>query len=235
LSDVSLKGRRVAVTGGFGVLGRAVCALLLERGAKVAALDKANRPDDAFFAKCSVAIGGVDLGVPESAAEAISSAVHELGGLDCLVNVAGGFDWELVGSGSIETWDRMYNMNLRTAVIASQSALPALKESGPGGCIVNIGSLSAQKAARGAGAYAASKSGVARLTEALAEELKADQITVNAVLPSVIDTPGNRESMPKADTSRWVLPRDLAAVVAFLLSADARSITGALLPVAGKV
>ncbi|MFM0394948.1 SDR family oxidoreductase [Paraburkholderia phytofirmans] len=223
------------VTGAFGVLGRAVCELLRERGAKVAGLDKASSVTGALASQCSVALGDVDLGDPESATRAVSAAVQQLGGLDSLVNIAGGFAWELVDSGNIETWDRLYGMNVRTAVIASQAALPALREHGVGACIVNVGSMSAQKAGRGAGAYASSKSGVARLTEALAEELKGEQITVNAVLPSVIDTPGNRESMPKADTSRWVAPRELAAVIAFLLSDDARSITGALLPVAGRM
>ena len=139
-----------------------------------------------------------------------------------------------LADGSIDTWDRLYQMNLRSAVLACQHALPWLLQGG-NGRIVNVGALAAQKAASGMGAYAASKAGVARLTESLAEELKDRGVTVNAVLPSMLDTPANRADMPDADATRWVAPASLAAVIAFLLSDDASAITGALIPVAGRV
>ena len=123
-------------------------------------------------------------------------------------------------------------MNLRSAVAASQALLPHLDA---GGRIVNIGALAALKAARGMGAYAASKAGVMRFTEALAEELQDRRITVNAVLPSIIDTPASRADMPQADVDRWVTPQALGRVVAFLLSDDGATITGACLPVSGRV
>ena len=104
-----------------------------------------------------------------------------------------------------------------------------------GGAIVNIGAAASIKAAMGMGAYAASKAGVARLTEALAEELKDAGVRVNAVLPSIIDTPANRKDMPDADFTRWVTPEALANVIAFLLSPEASAVTGALLPVTGRV
>jgi NAD(P)-dependent dehydrogenase (short-subunit alcohol dehydrogenase family) len=104
-----------------------------------------------------------------------------------------------------------------------------------GGRIVNVGSAAAGKATAGMGAYAASKAGVAKLTEALADELKDQGITVNAVLPSILDTPKNRIDMPKADFTRWVTPAEAAEVVAFLISDQARAITGALIPVGGRV
>jgi len=125
-------------------------------------------------------------------------------------------------------------MNLRTALLASQLALPHLLRS-PRASIVNVGALAAQKAASGMGAYAASKAAVARLTEAMAEEFKERGLRVNAVLPSILDTPPNRADMPSADFSRWVTPDALAAVIAFLLSADAAAVTGACLPVTGRV
>jgi NAD(P)-dependent dehydrogenase (short-subunit alcohol dehydrogenase family) len=139
-----------------------------------------------------------------------------------------------LADGDIETWDRMYQMNLRTAVVTSQAALALLRASAPS-AIVNVGALAAAKAGVGMGAYAASKAGVARLTEALAEELKDAGVRVNAVLPSILDTPANRADMPDADATRWVRPEALAGVVAFLLSHDAEAVTGACIPVAGRV
>ncbi len=103
------------------------------------------------------------------------------------------------------------------------------------GRIVNVGALAALKAGAGMGAYAASKAALLRLTEMLAEELKDRGVTVNAVLPSIIDTPENRKDMPDADVSRWVKPEQIGAVIGFLLSADAQCITGASIPIAGRV
>jgi NAD(P)-dependent dehydrogenase (short-subunit alcohol dehydrogenase family) len=128
----------------------------------------------------------------------------------------------------------MYRMNLLTAVAASQAALPYLLKSASGR-IVNIGAAGATKAAAGMGAYAASKSGVARLTEALAEELKEHGITVNALLPSIIDTPPNRTDMPDTDFARWVRPEQIGDAIVFLLSDRAQAITGALIPIVGRV
>jgi NAD(P)-dependent dehydrogenase (short-subunit alcohol dehydrogenase family) len=128
----------------------------------------------------------------------------------------------------------MFALNVRTAVLASQAALPHLLARGQGR-IVNVGAAAASQAALGMGAYAAAKSGVARLTEAMAEEFKDRGITVNAVLPSILDTAANRAEMPDADPTRWVQPQALARVVLFLLSGDAAPITGALIPVRGRV
>jgi NAD(P)-dependent dehydrogenase (short-subunit alcohol dehydrogenase family) len=222
---------RVIVTGGFGVLGRSVGAELTARGARVALVDRAPLAE---ISGVDVLVGGVDLGDSASAAAAFLQVAQQLGGIDAIVNVAGGFTWETLESGAVETWDRLYAMNLRTAVVACREVLPYLLRE-PAGRIVNIGALASQKAAAGMGAYAASKAGVARLTEALADELKDRNITVNAVLPSILDTPANRTDMPDADVSRWVSTQSLSAVIAFLLSSDASAITGACLPVAGKL
>ena len=157
-----------------------------------------------------------------------------LGGLDGLVNIAGTFRWEKVDGGKADTWDFLYRVNLRTAMSACKAAIPFLEKSGAGR-IVNIGALGASKAGAGMGAYAASKAGIFKLTEALAEELKEKDITVNAILPSIIDTPPNRADMPKSDFSKWVKPEEIADVIVFLLSAHARAITGALIPVSGRV
>src|SRR5690606_35023280 len=166
--------------------------------------------------------------------KAMDAAAQALGGLDALVNIAGAFRWETVADGSLDTWDLLYKVNLRSAVAASKAALAHLRK-GEGGRIVNIGAGAAAKAGAGMGAYAASKAGIARLTEALSEELKDDRITVNAVLPSIIDTPPHRADMPKAEFDRWVKPEQLADVIVFLLSDRAAAITGALVPVSGRV
>lgn len=231
MTELSLANRHIVVTGGLGVLGRAVGAVLAEHGARVVLLDRAPAHDVPGMV---AVIGGVDLTDPEVTRLAFDQASERLQGFDGLVNVAGGFRWETLESGSLESWDALYAMNLRSTVVTCREALPRLVKAAGSG-IVNVGALAAQKAGMGMGAYAASKAGVARLTEALAEELKDRGVRVNAVLPSILDTPTNRADMPDADTARWVSPRSLAAVIAFLLSDDASDVTGACVPVAGRV
>lgn len=230
----SLKDKVIIVTGGFGVLGSTLGSLLLERGARIALLDRAQAPAALQDVENLLSLSGVDLTSAESAQSAVQHVAEYFGRVDGLVNVAGGFVWETFEAGNLDTWDRLYQINLRTAVVSTQAALPQLLLSGAGR-IVNIGALAALKAGLGMGAYAASKAGVARFTEALAEELKDRNVTVNALLPSIIDTPTNRADMPDADASRWVTPKALASVVAFLLSDEAGAVTGACLPVSGRV
>ena len=228
----NLHDRVFVITGGFGTLGRALAQVLGQRGARVALVDRAPRPAATVPAERLLHLGGVDLGAGGAAQAAMADVQRQWQRIDGLVNVAGGFAWETLAEGSLDTWDRLYAMNLRSAVAASQAVLPHLAA---GGRIVNVGALAALKAGASMGAYAASKAGVLRFTEALAEELKDRGVTVNAVMPSIIDTPTNRADMPKADFDRWVTPEALSRVVAFLLSDDAAAITGACLPVAGRV
>lgn len=222
--------RVIAVTGGHGVLGRAVVQAALADGLKVAVIDHASGhavPDGVLE------LGGVDLTDPASAARAIDAVVARLGRLDALLNVAGGFTWQTTDDAD-PAWERMFALNLKTALNASRAALPHLKRSDEGR-IVNVGANGALKAAAGMGAYAASKAGVHKLTEGLAEELKTTSVTVNAVLPSILDTDQNRKDMPDADPAKWVQPADLARVMLFLASPESRAITGALIPVTGRV
>ena len=207
------------VAGGFGVLGRAVREALEAQGHKVAVIDLAPVPEG----HQGPAQGGVDLTDETRVASAFAALVQQLGGLDGVVNVAGGFLWETVAQGSLDSWDRMYGMNLRTALISSRAALAHLVK---GGAIVNVGAAAATNVATGMAPYAASKAGVMALTESLAEELRGAGIRVNAVLPTIIDTPANRADMPDADTSAWVRPSAAAKVIAFLLSGDAACVTG---------
>jgi NAD(P)-dependent dehydrogenase (short-subunit alcohol dehydrogenase family) len=230
---MNLSGKVLVVAGSAGALGHAVAATLSAYGARVALLDLLHPPPLAQPAG-ALHYGGVDL-TQETAARAVMAQVaKDAGRLDGLINVAGGFHWEKLEGGTLDSWDAMYRLNLKTAVAACQAALPHLLQAG-GGRIVNVGAMGALKAAAGMGAYAASKAGVAQLTEALAAELKDRRITVNAILPSTLDTPQNRRDMPQADFSRWVSPAEAAEVIAFLVSDEARAVTGALIPVAGRV
>jgi NAD(P)-dependent dehydrogenase (short-subunit alcohol dehydrogenase family) len=226
-----MDGKVVVVTGASGALGKVVAELALARGARVAGVDHA--PSQIQAAPDRIELGGVDLSDSAQAKKAIEAAASHFGRLDALINIAGGFAFEAVAEGDPKTWQRMYALNVLTALNASRSALPHLAVSGAGR-IVNVGAMAALQAGAGMGAYAASKAGVHRLTEALAAEWKG-KITVNAVLPSIIDTPANRASMPKADFAKWVIPEELANVILFLTSDAASAVTGALLPVSGRV
>jgi NAD(P)-dependent dehydrogenase (short-subunit alcohol dehydrogenase family) len=226
-----MDGKVIVVTGASGALGKVVAKVAVARGARVAGIDHAVSQIPA--APNRIELGGVDLSDATQAKKAIDAAAAHFGRLDALINIAGGFAFETIAEGDPKTWQRMYALNVLTALNASQSALPHLAASGAGR-IVNVGAMGALQAGSGMGAYAASKAGVHRLTEALASEWKG-QITVNAVLPSTIDTPANRASMPKADFNKWVTPEELAEVMLFLASDAASAVTGALLPVGGRV
>ena len=140
----------------------------------------------------------------------------------------------MVADSEPDLWTGLHRLNLITALNTSRAALPHLLATGAGR-IINVGAGAALKADAGMGAYAASKAAVHRLTEALAAETKGKGVTVNAVLPSIIDTPTNRKDMPDADFSQWVAPAELAAVMLFLASPEASAVTGALVPVTGRV
>jgi NAD(P)-dependent dehydrogenase (short-subunit alcohol dehydrogenase family) len=227
-------GRVLAITGAFGTLGAAV-ARAAARTNRLALIDFAQVAPAGLPANIEVEVlGGVDLTDPAQAKAAIEATVERFGQLDGLINIAGGFRWEMHENGDPATWRNLFRMNVETAANTCRAAIQALRDSGEGR-IVNIGANGAVKAGAGMGAYAASKAGVHKLTEALAEELKPDGICVNAVLPSIIDTPVNRADMPGADWSAWVKPEELAEVILFLASAAARPVTGALIPVTGRV
>jgi NAD(P)-dependent dehydrogenase (short-subunit alcohol dehydrogenase family) len=229
--------RTFAITGAFGTLGAAVAKAAAATGARLALIDYAPAAPAGFVESLGaghIALAGVDLADAAAAKSAIDQAAEALGGLDVLINVAGGFRWETLDDSTADSWQSLFRINVLTTSNACRAATPHLKRSASGR-IVNVGAGGAVKAAMGMGPYAASKAGVHRLTESLAEELKGDGVTVNAVLPSIIDTPVNRADMPKSDFSAWVAPADLAAVIIFLASEEARAVTGALVPVSGKM
>lgn len=231
-----LQDRIVIVTGAFGALGQVTARTLALQGAHLALVGSRSATPEALAQEFAgqLLLPGVDLADAGAAQGMVEQVVGHFGAVDAAVNIAGAFRWETVAEGSPGTWDELFTINVKTALHVCRAVLPHLARR-PQGRIVTIGAAAAARAAAGMGAYAASKSGVLRLTEALAEETKHSAITVNAVLPSIIDTPANRRDMPQADFSRWVPPEAIADVIAFLLSDAARAITGAAIPVTGRV
>ncbi len=220
-------GKLVAVTGGNGNLGRAVAALALQRGARVALLDLGFSSD---AAPAGISRHPVDL----LDAAASRAALESLGAVDVLCNVAGGF---AIGTPVHETddavWTRMFDLNVRTLLNASRAVVPGMLARGAGR-IVNIGAAAALAGLPMMGAYCAAKSVVIRLTESMAAELKDRGINVNCVLPSIIDTPQNRADMPDADPALWVSPAQLAEVILFLASNAADALHGSAVPVKNR-
>ena len=169
----------------------------------------------------------------------VQAAVSKFGGVHVLCNIAGGFRMgEAVHETSDATWNFLFDINARTLLHAARAVVPQMLAQSPDatGCrgkVINVGAFGAQRGGAQMGAYAASKAGVMRLTESMAAELREQGINVNAVLPTIIDTPQNRADMPGADPAKWVSTEALADVILFLSSRAARSVHGALVPVTG--
>src|SRR5260221_3253227 len=206
----------VMVTGAAGNLGAAVAKAFADLGAKLVPVDlPTNLLDQAQVDR------------------AVQEAIRQFGRIDVLCNIAGGFRMGApVHETSDKDWNFLLDLNARTVLHTARAVVPHMLAAG-GGKIINIGAYAAQKGAAQMGAYIASKSAVIRLTETMAAELREKNINVNCVLPTVIDTPQNRAAMPKVDPKKWVAPADLAAVIVFLASDEARAIHGATLPVTG--
>jgi|SRR5262245_41183639 len=237
MSTGRTSSRVAVITGGFGALGQVVAAAASEHGFDVAVLDHAPKPPPGLTEKLkgnALLLGGIDLTDEAAAKTAMAAVMSRFGRIDALFNIAGGFRWTKLEDSLAADLEFLFRLNVQTAANATRAALPSLKAS-PAGRIVNVGAAAAEKAAAGMGPYAGSKAAVLRLTEALAEELKETSVTVNAVLPTIIDTAQNRADMPKADFSRWVAPTDLAEVMLFLASERAKAVTGALVAVRGRV
>ena len=219
------------VTGGTGGLGSAVVARLLEEGWRVVVPWVAESELERVPDHERLELIRADLFDADAVREVVAAAPAPLRGL---VNLVGGFAaGGRVHETDIEEFERQFRLNLRPTYLVTQAALPKLLEAG-GGSIVCVGTRAAVQPFKGAAGYIASKAAVIAFAQALAVEYKDDGIRANAILPSVIDTPGNRAATPEADFDRWVKPGQIAAVIAFLLSEDSAPTSGAAIPVYGR-
>ncbi len=231
--------RVVMVTGAAGNLGSAVAQAFQAAGAKLVLVDRAADrlqrlfPDLVDSPNYFLATS-VDMTDADAVEAMVDEAVKRFGRVDVLVNTVGGFRAGTpVHETSFETWDFLLNLNARTVFTASRAIIPHMLREGSGR-IVNVAARAALKGGARMAAYSVSKSGVVRLTESMAAELKKDGINVNCVLPGTIDTPQNRKAMPNANHSRWVKPEAIADVILFLASDAAGAVQGAAIPVYGK-
>jgi NAD(P)-dependent dehydrogenase (short-subunit alcohol dehydrogenase family) len=225
----------VLITGATGNLGKAVAQAFEADGARLVLVG--SRAETVEAAYPSLAPRhlklAADLTDKGAAARVVAETERIYGRIDAVCAVAGGFHaGEPVHETSPAVWDRMMSMNVASMLNIVTPAVPGMIAR-KAGKIVTVGANSAAKGTANTGAYIASKSVVMRLTEAMSAELRPHGINVNCVLPSTIDTPDNRQAMPKADPSRWVKPEDLAAVMVFLCSDGGGAMHGALVPVVG--
>ena len=219
-------GRCVVVTGGTGALGRQVVESFLREGDRVVVPWFVEAEAEAMPAHDSMVLVEADLTQPEGAAAVVETA----GSVNVLVNGVGGFGaGGPVSDGDVDLWDRLYRMNVRTAVCMTGAAAKAL--SAHGGVVINVASQAALDCPAGIAAYSASKAAIVALTRSLHAEMAASGVRVNAVVPTTIDTPANRDAMPDADFSAWTPPEDIARVMVWLASDSARTVAGGLIPV----
>ncbi len=237
--EMNLAGKVALITGGTGALGREVTRAFVEAGARVVV----TYVVDSEVAECRAYLGSradaplflkTDVTMEADVERLVRTVVGGLERIDILLSLVGGF----VGGLSVAelpegTWDQMLNLNLKSAFLCCKHVVPVMQRCGSGR-IVTVSSRAAIKVFPGISAYAAAKAGLLAFTETLASEVLKDGITVNAILPSVIDTPANRTGMPRADYSTWVRPEEIARVLVFLCSEASREISGAAIPIYGR-
>ena len=224
------------VTGATGGLGPAVVAAFLADGWRVVATSRSGRPPQDLVGHDHLESVATDLFEPADVAEAVTVAAADRAGapLKALVNLVGGYAiGGLVHETPVEQFERQLTLNLRPTYLVTKAVLPHLVDGG-GGAIVCMSARAAVRPFRGAGGYATAKAAVLAFAEAVAVEYRAAGVRCNAVLPSLIDTPANRDREPDADTSRWVPPEQVAAVIRFLCSDDSAPTSGAAIPVYGR-
>jgi NAD(P)-dependent dehydrogenase (short-subunit alcohol dehydrogenase family) len=231
-------GKVALVAGGTGGLGRAVSLAFLDEDYEVAVTYQRREEWDALQAAAGAKksdLQGFSLDVTEETGvkNLIESVVTKYGHLDALVNTVGGYAggiklWEL----DANVFDRMLALNLRSGFVLCRATVPVMLRQGSG-AIVNVAAKAAFDHAAGASAYAASKAAALAMMDSLAADLKGSGVRVNSILPSIIDTEANRKAMPGSDFARWPKPADIARVILFLCSEDAKVVHGAAVPVYG--
>jgi NAD(P)-dependent dehydrogenase (short-subunit alcohol dehydrogenase family) len=235
-----LRDRVVLISGAAGVLGSAVTREFAQAQARLALTGRSPQKLDRLIVESDLPAERVftvaaDVTQVDSVRDLVSAVMAHFGQLDVLLNTVGGWrGGKLVGETSVEEWDRVLALNLRSAFLLSRAVLPHMLEAG-WGRLVHVGSKTAVEPRARQSAYAVSKMGVITLTEVIAAEVKGSGVTANVILPSIIDTPANREAMPKADPHKWVPPERIAATMRFLCSDGAASINGARIPMYGAV
>ncbi len=233
---MDMNGRNVVVTGGAGALGAAVVARLLDAGAvcHVPAFDDAEAEGFPLAGR-----DGVHLSVAGDLADwdAVERFFADIDGLWASIHLAGGFDMGGIADASPDIFERQVSMNAATCYLCCRAAVAAMRRTGNGGRIVNVSARPGVEPRTGAGmaAYAAAKAAVAALTQALAEEVGGEAIWINAVAPSILDTPANRAAMPEADHDAWPGTAEVARTIVFLASPDNAVTRGAVVPVYGGV
>jgi NAD(P)-dependent dehydrogenase (short-subunit alcohol dehydrogenase family) len=229
----TLKDCHVVITGGTGALGSAVARVLVEAGAHVhVPAIETSVPADLFPNRGVSVTTNIDL----SDEAAVEGFYAKLPPLHAVVNIAGGFAWAPIADSPAKVVQQQISMNFVSCAVSCRAAVASFRKAGKGGHIVNITARPALNPRQGANmtAYTASKAAVAAFTVALAEELKGDDISVIALAPSTIDTPTNRNDMPKADHASWVKPTAIAELIAAHISLSETINSGALIPVYGK-
>ena len=224
----------VLITGGTGALGRTLVKKFIDSGAiTISSFLNEKEAEKLKTTNPKVEMTELDIGKEEQILKMIPILVERFGTINILVNVVGGY----LGGKSITElsgtdWDIMMNLNLKSAFLISKHVIPIMK-SGNGGKVVHISSRTGLKSEGYDSAYAASKAALIRFVESAAQEFKEDNININCILPTTIDTEANRKAMPKADFSKWLLAEDLANVVLFLCSPNSGVINGAAIPTFG--
>ena len=234
----SRTSRTILVTGGTGALGGAVVSRLLADGHRVAATWVVKEEAEALRAAVGetdrLEIVETDVTDSASIATTLEDVEASLGPVEALVHLVGAWKGgEPVHELSLDTWDRMLGLNLRSAALCARAVLPSMRDRG-WGRIVFVSSRTAREGRAGQVAYAVAKSGVAVLAETIAEENRGLDVTANIVAPSTLDTPANRAAMPTASFDTWVPPEDVAGSISFLVSEEAGQLRGAWLPVYGS-
>ncbi len=231
-------GKNVVVTGSTGGLGSVVVRHFLENGARVFAVYRKDKKFKLVFKdllKNKNLIGIKANVTDEKDVQKIFKIVKKTGGVNFLINCVGGYyEGEMIFELEEEKFEEMIDINLRSAFLCSKWALRDMIPKRYGR-IVNISAMLALKPSPGKGAYIVSKAGLISLTEVIAEEVKDFNITCNVILPSIISTEENKKSMPAMDFSRWVEPIEIAKLISFLCSEDAKNINGAVIKFPGKV